>query len=278
MNRRTLTSLAAATVAAGAVALAGTPAISASTDVTSVPTYQEFRSESYLDIDGQYIVNGDEPVLEEGTLRQFYDSMTTRTRKTTPTTGTTDLVVNRVSGRDDKWSQAAVGNLTYCVSSRFGSQQSAVINAMAQGAANWENASSAIDFVYVPSQNASCTTRNSSVVFSVEPTSTTQYIARAFFPSSPKRSRNVLVNAASLQNSGSWTPANIMGHELGHTLGFRHEHTRPEAGTCFEDNNWRALTPYDSSSIMHYPQCNGTSSNLSFTATDGAGVRALYGS
>ena len=66
----------------------------------------------------------------------------------------------------------------------------------------------------------------------------------------------------SIWTSGSWTPTNILGHELGHTLGFRHEHTRPESGTCFEDNNWRPLTPYDSASIMHYPQCNGTSDDL----------------
>ena len=68
-----------------------------------------------------------------------------------------------------------------------------------------------------------------------------------------------------------------MAHELGHVLGLRHEHTRPEAGTCFEDNNWRPLTPYDSASIMHYPQCNGTSGNLSMTSQDRAGIRALYG-
>ena len=43
------------------------------------------------------------------------------------------------------------------------------------------------------------------------------------------------------------------------------------------DNNWRPLTPYDSASIMHYPQCNGTSNDLSMTASDIAGVRALYG-
>ena len=85
------------------------------------------------------------------------------------------------------------------------------------------------------------------------------------------------MNAVSLLNTPGWSPGNIMGHELGHTLGFRHEHTRPEAGICFEDLNWRPLTDYDSASIMHYPQCNGTSTDLSFTQTDAEGVAALYG-
>lgn len=276
MKLSSISKIGAATLAAAAVSLAGTPALSATTSDGGTPTYQEFKSESYLDADGQFIVNGDEPVTSDGSLRQFFDSMV----KPQVDKGTVDngLVVNTVNGRDDKWSMSQVGNLTYCVSTKFGSQQANVINAMAQGAASWEGASSAIDFVYVPSANSNCTTRNNAVLFSVEPTNTTQYIARAFFPSSPDRSRNVLVNASSLMNSGSWTPGNIMGHELGHTLGFRHEHTRPEAGTCFEDNNWRPLTPYDSASIMHYPQCNGTSDDLSFTSTDAAGARALYGS
>jgi hypothetical protein len=110
------------------------------------------------------------------------------------------------------------------------------------------------------------------------PTSTTQYIARAFFPSSPKSQRNVLVVTDALFSSGSWTPANIMGRDLGHTLGFRHEHTRPESGTCFEDSSWGPLTPYDAASIMHYPQCNGSSDDLSFSPYDATGVRTVYGS
>jgi len=183
-----------------------------------------------------------------------------------------------VRGVDDKWSAAQALNLTYCVSTKFGANHARVVTAMNTGAGLWEGATTKVNFVYVPAQDGNCTTRNSSIVFSVEPTTTTQYIARAFFPSTSKRGRNILVNATSLYNSGSWLPGNILGHELGHVLGFRHEHTRPEAGTCFEDNNWRPLTPYDRASIMHYPQCNGSSTDLSMTEQDRIGVRALYGS
>jgi hypothetical protein len=239
-----------------------------------VPTFSEFLDSSYRDVDDQYIVNGDEPEMSTGGMRIFYDRMVDPKE---PHTDEDSLIVNTVGGQDDKWNSTQVGNLTYCVSTKFGADHSRIVSAMAGGAGLWEAASSKVNFVYVPSQDGSCNTRNNNVVFSVEPVSTTQYIARAFFPSSPKRSRNVLVDD-SIWTSGSWTPTNILGHELGHTLGFRHEHTRPESGTCFEDNNWRPLTPYDSASIMHYPQCNGTSDDLSFTSSDGAGVRALYGS
>ncbi|GAA5164698.1 M57 family metalloprotease [Ornithinimicrobium tianjinense] len=255
-----------ALAALAAVAFTATTAAAA-----TIPTYKEFKAATFQDADGTYIVNGDEPVDSNGELHQFYDSLV---GSSTPTDS---LVVNRVNGRDDVWSATQVANLTYCVSDRFGKDKADVVNAMAQGTALWEGASSRINYAYVSSQDGSCTTRNSSVVFSVEPTKTTQYIARAFFPSTSKSGRNILVNARSLMSSGSWTPGNIMGHELGHTLGLRHEHTRPEAGTCFEDNNWRALTPYDSASIMHYPQCNGSSSDLSMTNEDRQGIQALYG-
>jgi hypothetical protein len=268
MQRSRLGAIALGTSALLGAALAS-PALAA-TD-SEIPTFQEFHASTYKDADQQYIVDGDVPVGDTGQLREFYD------RLVGPETRNDGLIVNTVGGADDKWSTAQVGNLTYCVSDKFGTRKADIVNAMNGGAGLWEGASSKINFVYVPSQDASCTTRNNSVLFSVEPVQTTQYIARAFFPSTPKRSRNVLVDD-SIWTSGSWTPSNILGHELGHTLGFRHEHTRPEAGTCFEDNNWRPLTPYDSASIMHYPQCNGSSSNLSMTNTDRQGAVALYGS
>jgi len=263
-----LAATAAAALSLGAVipAAAATPTV----DDGSVPSYQEFASSTYRDVDGSFVVNGDEAISGQKDLRAFYDQLVG------PETQTDGLIVNTVGGADDKWSTSQVGNLTYCVSTKFGTRHADIVAAMESGAALWESASSKIDFVYVGSQDGKCTTRNNSVLFSVEPVQTTQYIARAFFPSTPKRQRNVLIDD-SIWSSGSWTPTNILGHELGHTLGFRHEHTRPESGTCFEDNNWRPLTPYDSASIMHYPQCNGSSDDLSMTSADRAGAVALYG-
>ncbi len=282
-NRRHLQAVvaAAAVVTAGLAgsltsAANGAPAPSeAQSDSTvkekEVPTFAEFKADTYRDSDGQFIVNGDEALKGETELRQYYDRMVGSADG-----GHAGLIVNQGPSGDDLWSSSQAVNLTYCVSDAFGSWKSTVVNAMAGGAALWENQSSGVDYVYVSSADGNCTTSNSSVLFSVEPTNTTQYIARAFFPSSGDFERNVLVNPDALVNSG-WAPSNIMGHELGHTLGFRHEHTRPEAGTCFEDNNWRPLTPYDSVSIMHYPQCNGGSSDLTFSPNDAAGVRSVYG-
>lgn len=240
---------------------------------TSVPSWEEFRDATYQDEDGQFIVNGDETVSDEFALREFYDRLA---QGVMPSTSPGDLIANKgADGFLSLWSMHEVGSLSYCVSDAFGSAKAAVVQAMEEGAATWEGASSAVNFDYLPEHDARCNTRNSSVTFSVEPTRTTAYIARAFFPDTPKTRRNILVSNT-LTTSG-WSAGNIMAHELGHVLGFRHEHTRPEAGTCFEDNNWEPLTPYDSISIMHYPQCNGDSSSLEFSHLDYDGIQVVYG-
>jgi hypothetical protein len=117
------------------------------------------------------------------------------------------------------------------------------------------------------------------VLFDVNPVNAGgQYIARAFFPSQSRYTRNVLIDNSAFTSGGDPSLTGVLRHELGHTLGFRHEHTRPEAGTCFEDNSWRTLTTYDQASVMHYPQCNGISSwALELSAKDAQGAALLYG-
>lgn len=250
---------------------------------TDVLTYEEFKAQAYQEPDsGVWILNGDELIADEESMQVAYDAYLHSVELAelrADGIGTTEqnLIVNRVNGQDDRWPQNIADNLTYCVSqSSFGSRYSTVVNAMAAATAEWE-ATANVNFVHLSSQDGNCTARNNNVVFDVRQVSTNQYLARAFFPSTKRRNRNILISTSSFGNIDPWTLQGVLRHELGHTIGFRHEHTRPESGVCFEDNNWRALTAYDSSSVMHYPQCNGTQDgDLVLTNLDKTGARALY--
>lgn len=236
-------------------------------DDGEIPTFSEFESATYHETseDGVYIVNGDTPVANEKQLREYYDSIFTSA-----------LIVNKRGNADNRWSDSQKLNLTYCISNDFGNRKQAVIAAMDGATQNGWEAAADVDFIYVPSQDGNCTANNSNVLFDIRPTpARAPYLARAFFPGQPRQSRNIILDSSAF--FAGWSLQSILAHELGHTLGFRHEHTRPEAGACYEDNRWRPLSAYDAASIMHYPQCNGASNALSFSQTDFAGAASLYG-
>jgi hypothetical protein len=253
----------------GVVAIATGCAIEAGEPVedigTNQLTWEEFRANVYQEPEsGGFIVNGDEFMETEEDLRGFFEELQGGA-----------LIVHRSGGADVKWTDAQKLNITYCVSTTFGARYAETVSAMSSATGAWESAAN-VNFVHLSQYDSNCTGNQANVVFDVRPVQTTQYLARAFFPNTSRKSRNILIDDSAYGKNPDVT--GVLRHELGHALGFRHEHTRPESGTCFEDTSWRALTPYDSGSVMHYPQCNGTNTwALTLSNSDKSGAAALYG-
>jgi hypothetical protein len=244
-------------------------------------TFEQFKAQAYREPDtGVYIVDGDTALESEKQLRAFYEKHSAEWAAGVDPgsdleTTSAPLIVNLANGGDDRWGYTQQQNLTYCVSTTFGTNYAAVVSALAQAGAAWNGD---VHFQHLADQDGSCGPASTTVIFDVRPISGQPYIARSFFPSTGRSNRNVLIDSSAFGNIAPWTLPGVLRHELGHTLGFRHEHTRPESGTCFEDNNWRALTNYDSASVMHYPQCNGTNrGDLVLTDRDLTGLQILYG-
>jgi hypothetical protein len=192
------------------------------------------------------------------------------------------LALRTFDGLDVRWSFADKLQLTYCVSSDakendgFGSDYDTIVTAMENAANDWEAAAD-VDFIHIPAEDSACTNTNENVLFNVAYTDHGIIVASAFFPNATRSNRVLSIDEDAIDS----TLVGTLRHELGHILGFVHEHTRPEAEeVCFEDNDWRPLTDYDSSSVMHYLglPCGGTGDpSRLLTDLDKNGAACLYG-
>lgn len=114
--------------------------------------------------------------------------------------------------------------------------------------------------------------------FVVRACSTGNFRLKACFPHTPVAERIVYVNTAYFTDR-TYNKVGMFRHELGHILGFLHEHVRPGAPRSCVVDSVGVPTPlgtYDSVSVMHY-FCGGLGNpRLSFSRQDSIFARDRY--
>ncbi len=184
-------------------------------------------------------------------------------------------------GRIVRWAPGVV--LTYRLArDSFTSQQryELVRDGMAEATTAWEE-TCGVKFQYRSDLDTQPGVGPAGAVFVVrEFDAGGQFIAAAFFPNDPRNRRRVLIDPSFFAGDLSFDRIGVLRHELGHVLGFRHEHIRSGAPPACPDEDVFGtidLTQYDPQSVMHY-FCGGVGTReLRITAIDRNGSRQVYG-
>jgi hypothetical protein len=157
------------------------------------------------------------------------------------------------------------------------------VDCMKQATSDWEK-TCGVKFQHLSNLDSSATTSPAGVIFPVrEFNANGEFIAAAFFPNDPTHRRRVLIDPSFFGLTpppSGFSQVGVLRHELGHTLGFRHEHIRSGAPPACPDEptfDTENLTAYDPQSVMHY-FCGGVGSRLlAITDLDRTGAQKLYG-
>jgi hypothetical protein len=138
-----------------------------------------------------------------------------------------------------------------------------------------------VEFVYRGALDTDTAARPGAALFPVmQYDSGGQFIAAAFFPDDPVERRFVIIDPSYFSPTLRFDRVGVLRHELGHVLGFRHEHIRSEAPAACPGEPLFGTTPltaYDPRSVMHYFCGDVGAAELAITDVDRAGAQKLYG-
>lgn len=247
-----------------------------------------------VEIDGEkfYIAEGDRPLDEDQLQIYAMEREVTEKehelKKQKAALGSSNLSEARrpqltgiaANGKLVRWKPGMV--LTYCIlKSTFSEEHYQLVREnIAVAIADWEGVCG-VKFKYLSQLDTSPTTQPAGVLFTVrEIDASGQFIAMAFFPNDPANRRRVLIDPSYYDEGLPFDRVGVLRHELGHVLGFRHEHIRSGAPpSCPQEDTTDTFdfTAYDPKSVMHY-FCGGVGDPaLSITEVDREGAQKLYG-
>lgn len=169
-------------------------------------------------------------------------------------------------------------NLTYSVDRKtfpVESHYDAVVTNLRLAADAWMDACPAcgLSFVHQVDHDKNPNIKDLTFVVRFKPNEA-QFIAAAFFPYE-EEDRRVLWIAPSYFSS-PFNKVGVLRHELGHILGYRHEHIEGIAGCGREGTNWKKLSQYDPKSVMHYFCGSGGTRELQLSDLDKVSHAELY--
>ncbi|MCK1668883.1 MULTISPECIES: hypothetical protein [unclassified Bradyrhizobium] len=224
---------------------------------------------------GRYLVEGD-ILLSRSELETYLKGLRTPQANQV---SSDELIVNVFGGRLDYLAAPARRRMTYHVQANTFPSVAAARTAeenFRKAAVEWQEACPECAISFVELSQAEVSSGN-------VPTFVVKYenvaggpIARAFFPSSPNDDRQVVIFPGYFDPAMGFDPVGVLRHEIGHILGYRHEHIRNIPGCFTEGNSYKPLTPYTPNSVMHY-FCGGAGSlDLTIRDSDKRGHRCLY--
>jgi hypothetical protein len=222
-----------------------------------------------------YVLEGD-ILVKSGALSEY---LLLERKAARPAQPSPELILNYIDGEPDVWSSTRRGHLSYAVDkASFGDnaeQYAQVKDNVSAAAQEWESACTGcgVKFEYRPGDDTAPTfDKEMFIVKKLDAQG--DFIAMSFFPSTPVDERYLYIEPSYFKTT--FDHIGVLRHELGHVLGYRHEHIGGVPGCASEGGEWKPITPYNPLSVMHYFCGGGGSMKLDITGSDRQGHQKAY--